>query len=614
MCFALVIPLIPDLYYRIVRWYEILLREPTVTTGEPRTSDRPWAYFVFAFVVSVFVLLLCLGDFLNNTNDVAPEAALYLKCASLVLEGKQPYLDFYDSSPPLVYVLFSLPLHLSKAIGIPAVKALGLCVTALALFSCGFASFVMLNGLKVLQQEDMKSQPKHQDLKRQIEQAFVPLLLGFVTFNYWIGFEWGQIQHLFVLFYFPFLLVRWLRWNDLECHAFVCFLSGILASIGFCLDPSNFWIVIFGVEACLFLEHRKFKPFYTPEVGGMFAGFVGSNWHLMSLDQSVRDAYLDWIKPFATGFKSITSFDKATFGVESAPDRRDIVYLVSVTVALALPLSLRNSLLMPLSTVALAGFGLYVLEGEGFSFQFIIGQFGAVLLAATEVAFALRFIPSLFAKGSDTRRSIRVRSFMLLVLAGLLAFGCWARMQNLRVDMQRSIAEQKMKSPNMLDVETVIETESEPGDMVIVLSDAARPGFPSLFFLDRKPGYLLWGRAIRHLGWCSVKGLCQGAFEKYYDHVYHKKVPVEIQEHLPELVLIDKSGPVKELEPLGTIRLLQEHYDKIEDCHYFTNGKEPREVSGRNWDYMTFKRKRIDRPGSVEKEGVKGDADKAGNP
>lgn len=527
-----------------------------------------------------------MGDFLFNTKDIAPEVALYLKCVQLIEQGQKPYIDFFDSSPPILFVLFSLPLKLSHLTGLAVANAFGICAGILAMCSTAFAAFVLRKGI---------SECADVDVKRQIAEAYAPLLIGFAVFNFWIGFEWGQTQHLFSLLYFPFLLIRWLRWRGTACHPGVCFVSGVLASVGLCLDLTNFWIVVLGVEACFFLENRQLKPFYAPEVAGAVATFICSNVYIMSLSQDVQEAYLEWIKPFSTGFKSMIAFDKATFGVDSAPDRRDIIYVLSVAVSLSLAMAYRNSILMPLATVALAGFGLYILEGEGFSFQFIIGQFGTVLAATVEASYLLRFL-SKFQK-TDAKKQLALSCSFMVVAGGILAGACWYRMHSLRAEMSKTIIEQRMKSPHISDVETVIENETKPGDPVLVLSDSARPGFPALLFHDRKPGgYLLWGRPVRVLGWCSIKGMCQGSYEKYYNHVYHEKVPNEIMNHYPALVLVDKAGVFRELTPLGTIRLLDEHYDKIEDTHYYTNGKEPREVSGRNWDFLTYRRKAKDDP------------------
>ncbi len=537
------------------------------------------------------MIALALGDFLANTKDIAPEAAMYLKCAQLVQQGQKPYIDFFDSSPPILFVIFSLPLKLSQITGLQVANAFGICVASLAVLSVLLAALVMRQGLSAASVD--KESKTSIEMKRQIEEAFAPLLIGFAAFNYWVGFEWGQTQHLFSLLYFPFLLVRWMRWRGIACHSFLSFVTGLLATLGLGLDLTNFWVVMLGVEACFFLENRRFKPFFAPEVAGAVSAFICTNVYVMTLSQDVQDAYFDWIKPFSTGFKSMISFDKATFGVESAPDRRDIIYLLSVAVSLSLAMAYRNSILMPLATVALTGFGLYVLEGEGFSFQFIIGQFGSVLAAAIEFAYFWRFAAKILSRGENAKsKPYMVACLLILVAGGSLAGLCWKRMQSLRAEMSRSIFEQRLKSPHIPDVETVIETESKPGDPVLILCDAARPAFPAMFFLDRKPGgYLLWGRPIRILGWCSIKGMCQGAYEKYYNHVYHEKVPNEIINHYPALVLVDKAGAQNELTPLGTLRLLDEHYDKIQDSHYYSNGKEPREFSGRNWDFSTYKRK-----------------------
>lgn len=589
-----------------------------MTTSEPRTFERPAAFFAFALLISILVIVFATGDFLSNTKDIAPEVALYLKCVELIQQGQKPYIDFFDSSPPILYVLFSLPLKLSTSTGFDLAKTFGCFVGLLAICSAAFGAFLLRQGLKTIDAEidnyskkeagavesgkdvlgDLEEQPQPRDenrikalvdLKRQIQDAYAPLLIGFAVFNFWIGFEWGQTQHLFSLLYFPFLLVRWMRWQGCGCHRFVGFVSGVLATVGLCLDLTNFWIVMIGVEACFFLEYRQFKPFWTPEIAGAVSTFICSNAYILSLSPDVRDAYLEWVKPFSSGFKSVISFDKATFGVDSAPDRRDIIYVLAVSVCLALGLANRNSLLMPLSAVALAGFGLYALEGEGFSYQFIVGQFGTALAASIEGVYLLQFAGKIIPMKS--KRS-KLGFATMAVFAGLLSFMCWMRMQMLRADMEKSITQQRMKSPHIRDVETVIEEETKPGDPVLVLSDAARPGFPALFFKDRKPGgYLLWGRPIRVLGWCSIKGLCQGSYEKYYNHVYHDKVPKEIESHYPALVLVDKAGAYNELTPLGTIRLLDEHYERLGDTHYYTNGKEPREVSGRNWDFLTYKRK-----------------------
>src|SRR5262249_60372346 len=82
----------------------------------------------------------------------------------------------------------------------------------------------------------------------------------------------GEREHLFMLVYVPFLLLRHLRYEGHEAPPVLAGLIGLAAGAGACFKP-EFAIMAFAAEAGLLLGHHKARWRFGVEV--VAAGGVG---------------------------------------------------------------------------------------------------------------------------------------------------------------------------------------------------------------------------------------------------------------------------------------------------------------------------------------------------
>jgi hypothetical protein len=146
-----------------------------------------------AYLLAIF-LLYRLPFWLCHPLLIWADQSVYLAMAELVLHGQKPYVDFFDFNPPLIIYLNTIPVFLAQVLKQPLV----------IMFDCfvyGFTTIsVLLSAALAL-------------LNRKTPEKFVLLMLLFVPVICTQSQMWnfGQREHLFVLAYFPFLLLRLLR-------------------------------------------------------------------------------------------------------------------------------------------------------------------------------------------------------------------------------------------------------------------------------------------------------------------------------------------------------------------------------------------------------------------
>ncbi len=208
------------------------------------------------------------------------DAALYLQCGQLILEGKTPYVDFYDNNPPLIMYLNTLPVMFSNLTGLSVMQAFAALVLLSILVSTFTIAWIMARaGLPAIQIQLFLS-------------AWLSLNLMTLYFQ-----DFGQREHLFMIFATPFLLSRLIRHDRdfLQHRILYLLLIGFSAAVGATLKP-YFLVTILLAEMFYFIKIRSKRFFLAPELIG-FVLFCLAYGLVFLFSPLMRTSYLEVLAP-----------------------------------------------------------------------------------------------------------------------------------------------------------------------------------------------------------------------------------------------------------------------------------------------------------------------------
>ena len=213
-------------------------------------------------LAAALVLALLLLEILLHPYKIHYDCALYLEAGQMMLQGKILYLDFYDVNPPLIFYLNTIPAFISQVFSLKAPLAFSLFVFFLVVVT----TFMTYAGLK-----PAAAQSFYHD------REVLCLFLALGSFLAWRWNLFGQREHLFLLFYFPFFVLRWLRWEGYEIPRGRSLLWGACGAIGLLLKP-HFLLIGAALELYGLLSRKKFRALLAPEmisalgIGLLYAG------------------------------------------------------------------------------------------------------------------------------------------------------------------------------------------------------------------------------------------------------------------------------------------------------------------------------------------------------
>ena len=192
---------------------------------------RPSCWLVPALQYVLLAVTSCFCSFYINHD-----AALYLQCGQLILEGKTPYVDFYDNNTPLIMYMSALPVLISQASGLTVMQSFAVVVLIAILVSTLAIRRVMAcNGISAKTSSIWISAWIFMNLMTQVFHDF------------------GQREHLFIILASPFFFIRFSRvQNGKVNHGdFFLLAAGFLAGMGAALKP-YFIVMILAGELAMF--------------------------------------------------------------------------------------------------------------------------------------------------------------------------------------------------------------------------------------------------------------------------------------------------------------------------------------------------------------------------
>ncbi len=96
------------------------------------------------FCCLLLSLLYTLPFWLNHPGLVWADQSVYLGMAQLLLQGKVPYIDFFDFNFPIIIYLNAVPAFIAMVTNSPVPIVLDCCVLALMAFSLILSHLVVM--------------------------------------------------------------------------------------------------------------------------------------------------------------------------------------------------------------------------------------------------------------------------------------------------------------------------------------------------------------------------------------------------------------------------------------------------------------------------------------
>jgi hypothetical protein len=361
----------------------------------PLDNKAKYSLVSLALVVIMFVMVLAV--ICAHPLMIAPEVALNLEAAKLIVLGKIPYIDFFCLSSPLILYGSMVPLLFALSLGIPPSLASNLLAWSFSFVSVLSCAAILL--------------PRRHHREWHCFPLFVVAL---ALANVLMLFQLGQREHLVMLVAVPYFLIRWLRWNGHKVSKKEAIVSGVFAGVGFCFWDA-FLLMAASLDGLWLLSLRKIRPLWALEVR---AGICAASICLLSalfLPEAARTNYLSLVYPMLSlGYQC---HDWSIYGSGSVPERRDIFYVAIAAILFVLPFRRRTSLAAPLVVLFLVGFGLYMSQLKGLSQSAIPMIFASTLLLSIDLSIV----------GVIVRRMPRMRD-----IRGIRGIGGFGRIQQIR--------------------------------------------------------------------------------------------------------------------------------------------------------------------------------------
>src|SRR5262249_16666871 len=268
-----------------------------------------------------------------------------------------------------------------------------------------------------------------------------------------------------VLLAVPYVILRWLRWEERPMPVALAALVGLGAGVLASLKP--FLLAALLAPEVLWVErHRRLRPLIQAETLGAGAFVLLYGAHFFFLPRPMNEAYFHrWLPLIVSGY--------AAFGAPLGDIAASPVFLAAV-VPSAIPFLVRPDaptpawrLTLPLSLVTLGGAFSYLVQLKGWSYH---------LLPAVGGGLALCLL--LMAEGGALGQGLQATSLAQLLAGGLLALAL-----TVCAVVTFLLARNGIRPPVYSIFHAAILARSEPGDAILFIDTSVVPAHPTLIQL-----------------------------------------------------------------------------------------------------------------------------------
>jgi len=350
----------------------------TTSSSSPPLIRREHLLYLAAAVFFLLVAAALVVDPLRVNYDVA----VAISIARLLLKGATPYVDYVNLNPPLIHYLHVVPAWVAERLAIHPIITFSWLVM-------GLTAWTLIAVRRLCRSLENRQ-------TAMLIEAVVVLNTALISWKLSVNNALGQREHLFVLLFLPYLLLRWLR---LHQHQDVgrnfAIVIGILAAIGICLKP-HFVLIWIAAEAFLVLQMGSLRKSVTAELPTLMVVGLAYAAHFLVLPVAIRSGIRDMLQLLSSGGYRVYG-DYSPFEIFTSD-------LKIITLALAPFVLVRDhrgelgSLLRLSGVLVLASLAEVALQARGFFYHGIpvwTWMYLIVLLATFGYGIPVRFIPSL---------------------------------------------------------------------------------------------------------------------------------------------------------------------------------------------------------------------------
>lgn len=423
----------------------------TAGKGLPASYSRNISIAALLLCASIMVFAVSFSGMLLNHD-----CALLLQCGRLISEGSIPFVDHVETNLHMAQYINVPPVLLSNILGmdVPLVFVAG--VLVFTFFSC-FVVFLLVRRSGLFR-----------TWTGTVLIASSVLILSLKAFS---NGDFGQREHLFILAWLPFLLVRYSRTRDVGVSIPLALVTGSLAGIMMLCKPSFLAQVVL-IEVWMGLRMRGKMTYRTPEMIAVYSVVLVFAVHLLLLPGGLQSPFFTrWIPFIAAGYHSYNAslYDMIRGNLRFWP-----LFLGGAMLSVLIMLRSRHAarhLLELLLASSILAVGLFFLQHKGWLYQ-LFPAFGLVVVLVTG---SVAVLYEKYRSSGIAGKSINIALLLSPVAACLMLTG-------------NSFQYAGSMYSNMNEFLKVIDIYSDPGERISFISTCVYPKYPTLVYADRLPG------------------------------------------------------------------------------------------------------------------------------
>ncbi len=440
-------------------------------------SPKDDRFFQLLIALAFIILILNKAYFWSGHPLLTyPDQSAYFAMAEMITQGKLPYIDFFEWNPPLIMYLNLIPVFVSRILHIPAALAMNFSVLGLSAISS-------LIALRVA----------YKYLSQQHFLVFLPMIFAVAYFSQDILVNIGEREHLFVLAYLPFFVLRSIVWqSDTNCEKpiskFDAVLCGLLAGVGMALKP-QFVASAAIVDLFFFFQFKSVKSLVRPEIYAVLSVFAAYLLCCLMLPSAVWDVYFHQVVPLYLSGLSYSSETLMPMLRANGDFYIPFLHLI-LTLSAAIALSRHSHLIAPLAAFSLSFVFHYIYGAQSWPYRFL--PMTAALFMLDGLIFAIAFAGIL--------SGLKQERFALPVLAfAMLAVALTLTRQVINIerecykgatlfDMSPLGYQGKCLKSDLDPLFFFIVDKTSPTDSAFFMGTGIGPGYPAILQSGRQQG------------------------------------------------------------------------------------------------------------------------------
>lgn len=403
---------------------------------------------------------------------VGADQSVYLESAQLILKGLVPYRDFFDFNPPLIMYLNVVPVVVAQLMRWPVPLGLSICVLTLHLLMLVFSGWLVFKNGRILK-----------------PTLFLPVLFVFAYFNIILVADFGQREHLFMLVFVPYFILRGLRHFGGSPGKIPATIIGLLTGLMMSMKPQYAFLVA-AAETGFLVESRNWKIFLKPEI---IALFIPPFIYLICfclLPPEARDVFFGHaMKAYVYGSNwGGRSFMHMICGVFYFTEPMTNLLIGLLVYPL---LRKRTTWLTPIVMVCLAALFNYIYGGQAWTYRILPQNLFGLMLLACEAA--VLFEPVYINLSKHVKQLALFCALGFAVYVGQYVYWEAREMERAKeraVGFDISFAGLNMREEHSDFDETFFSMlqNANRGDKIIYMGSGIRPGYPAQLLSKNPPG------------------------------------------------------------------------------------------------------------------------------